>query len=755
MSLARLIEFQLDQVPLLGMIRNEFKYRARTLCVDDFTVTLGDQQKTLVLDHVEVPGGAGLQLSESTIDFKIDAENTLAVHPVEIIVPFQVFLKTKECADDPACAADEYEIAGLQYNAILTVIASKASICMSVADVKPGIGPPLPENVIKLIKKSIGTVCAPFDLKPLRKLLKAKVTVKTSGLSADADLTRIALRLEFNEFASPPSESVADWQAFFSGQLGPHTAGKDWTLFIGKEVFISSVITRFAESLEKHKDRFELDDDTPLTAKWTPVGKYGGGHIEVNFSGQLHDTPCPNDIGIHPVTVNIDLHVDSSDPGSVQSEGVITWDAVDSDVELCAFAFGIGFSVISPWITVAVMILGAVIAGSEDPDKKDFSLPPECTAVTDTTLHCSQPVSLPPFHFGLQGALLSLQSLVGPENGPLLSGSVDWHPYTPGPLLSLQSSPIELGILGGDSCSSLHIGYSGRVDLYGYPGAVCDVSRVTDDELHVFSFETRDSVLPTTVDVRFAEGFDALAPDFLADYWSKPYPLTLRIRTGAGAQAIAFDPPAQGDPASLVDDLTFQHILCKTNSILEQTGFLGIPGKFDPHWHVDPPWEVTFQIVDSDGGKQLIPATVTWSNIQIGAAAQARGEIAQTGELTFANAQLRLKGNARVESDRFGSFDVLLNEVFAAALVGQAMSQRGDASLNLANMVKLEIAIPQNEVPRQARAMSIAIRMHPGSLPVTGQLEQLQLEGAGQSRSRVLSVPVAPMVGGHVVGEGR
>ena len=101
----------------------------------------------------------------------------------------------------------------------------------------------------------------------------------------------------------------------------------------------------------KKKDKFELDDDTPLSAEWSAGGAFGGGHVTVTFSGQLHDTPCPNDIGIHPVTADLDFHMDAADPSVIQTEGTMAWDAVDSDVALCSITLGIGLSVISPTST--------------------------------------------------------------------------------------------------------------------------------------------------------------------------------------------------------------------------------------------------------------------------------------------------------------------------------------------------------------------------------------------------------------------
>jgi hypothetical protein len=183
-----------------------------------------------------------------------------------------------------------------------------------------------------------------------------------------------------------------------------------------------------------------------------------------------------------------------------------------------------------------------------------------------------------------------MQTLSGSSDGPLLGGSVGWLPYTPGPLLSVTTSPIEFKILrDNSSCSSLHIGYGGSVMLLGYPGSICDVT-VLDDDLNVFALKQESTFLPSTIEIRLADEVDiVLEPDFLTSYWSQPYPCKLRIRTGVGARTISLDAPAKGDPTTLHDDLLFARVMCKVSALLEQTGLLGIPGKFDPHWHVDPP----------------------------------------------------------------------------------------------------------------------------------------------------------------------
>lgn len=751
MTLPRVLEFQLDQVPLLGMIRNEFKFRARMLCIGEFTVDLDDQPATLVLDHIEVPTGGGLRRSQSTTVVPIAPGGTVSVNLVEVTIPFQVFLKTKACAEDPACAPDDYEVAGLQYTLVLSLTVDQGSLCLSFVGVEPGLGPPLPADVLALMQGAVDQICAPFDLTPLQDLLKTSVSIKNAGVSADSDLTRIAFRLEFNEFASPPADSLAAWQAFFDGQIGPHIAGKDWSLLIGHKLFTESVISRFATSLEKKKDKFELDDDTPMSAEWSAGGAFGSGHVQVTFSGQLHDSPCPNDIGIHPVTVDIDLHVDSASPAVIQSEGVITWNAVDSDVELCSFVYGVGFSVISPWITVAVMALGAIIAGGEEPDQEDLDLPSECTAKSDTEFHCGQDVSLPVLQFGLQGALLHLQTLSGSSDGPLLGGSVGWFPYTPGPLLSVTTSPIELGIFSDNSsCSSLHIGYGGGVSLLGYPGSICAVTvSELDDPLHVFTVNPKNSVLPADVEVRFADGVDVLAPDFLQEYWDwqpAPYPCKLLVRTGAGARAILLDAPVKADPNSLQDDLLFERVMCKVAGMLEQTGFLGIPGKFDPHWHVDPPWETLVEVVAVNGRTQLARAETRWTNVEVEAAALTSGSITQRAALTFTRAPLRIQAGAVVETERFGQFEISLDEVVLADLAGRVLNRRGHVDLNVTNTVALALDIPQIELPRQARAMTVLVRMDPGSLRLTGRLRRLGETPTRQSGSRVVALPAAARI---------
>ena len=144
---------------------------------------------------------------------------------------------------------------------------------------------------------------------------------------------------------------------------------------------------------------------------------------------------------------------------------------------------------------------------------------------------------------------------------------------------------------------------------------------------------------------RFAsrDGVDILAPDFLQKYWNwqpAPYPCQLLIRTGAGARSILIDAPVKGDPNSLQDDLMFERIMCKVAGMIEQTGFLGIPGKFDPHWHVDPPWEALVQIVAIDGGSHITRAVAQWTNIGVSTTGLTKGAISQSGGLVFAGAPL-------------------------------------------------------------------------------------------------------------------
>ena len=126
---------------------------------------------------------------------------------------------------------------------------------MNFARVDPGpIAPPLPSEAVGLIQGAVGQMCISFDLGPLEDLLGTQLTVKNGGISADLDLTRIAMRLEFNEFSSSDADSLAAWQDFFAnpGQIGPRIVGKDWCLLIGHKLFTESLVT-FGASSEKRR----------------------------------------------------------------------------------------------------------------------------------------------------------------------------------------------------------------------------------------------------------------------------------------------------------------------------------------------------------------------------------------------------------------------------------------------------------------------------------------------------------------------
>jgi hypothetical protein len=118
-----------------------------------------------------------------------------------------------------------------------------------------------------------------------------------------------------------------------------------------------------------------------------------------------------------------------------------------------------------------------------------------------------------------------------------------------------------------------------------------------------------------------------------------------------------------------------------------------------------------------------------------------RGSFTPSGALNFTSTPLRIQGAVLVETERFGQFEISLDEVIVADLTGRVLDRRGQVDLGLANTVALELDIPRAELPQQARAMSLVLRMHPGSLRLTGRLRQLEEIPARQSRSQVFALP--------------
>jgi len=554
-----------------------------------------------------------------------------------VIVVADVFLRAEECVTR-SCGPGEYfswdgRLADpltleLTYSLDLTVDAETdpdeptATLCLSLAsvfDVDTGLDIPsalLPDGLRTALENF---ECPSFSLASLKKnLLGDDSTITRSGMSASANGSRLAMRFEID---GPGSGSASSWDQFHAGTLAPTDASLGWSLFIDSRLLESKVNRQIDDELkckenprleECHRDfdddGVDCDEDTddprcdelqPFrrtagpTADYSAGGASGGGHIHIELKGEIPgdftETPCPNTIHIDPVEIDVDLRIESADPGWMKSRIVIDPDPDDDDILECAFVLG---SLPGPISSVLTLIILPIVADCFDPDPSQVGLDETCEDINAPTCmrYCNQldddeydcadrlnfgdPLDVG----GPTIGILHLTGMIGLDAGAVLGGALQHAvrpplfgatplppiPHVPRRTLSVDNGFIREGLSGG--CSSLRWGYLGGFDVEG-DGVLCQPIAVFNDppERHDNEIGVYDVLWPgedprgadyigqQTVKIRFPTTSNQTVLDHFFAY---PYDFQALVRTSAGLQYYVIAAPPPPDNAARLAALT-------------------------------------------------------------------------------------------------------------------------------------------------------------------------------------------------------
>jgi hypothetical protein len=628
-----------------------------------------------ILDHIEFDDGVELTLSPTQASQSVrvagGGQATVQTSKLRIRLSFHIFIKLISEAQDPDVAPDHYWTffpTGLSatLSLELSMTGSPAALCVEVLDWKPSIdlGKEMHDKVLGDLQAA-GPLCVPFDASIITGVLgsvKSQSAVLVVVRDPGGSVISVAVVIEIG---NAPQMKKAEWQSLVDGLTSSlAVVGPDWNVTIPGKVLAAEVASRFESGMAQVKD---ITIDGPATGEWSAPGAFGGGTVEVHLDSHVSLPECPNDIGVHLYgKIDLDLTINE-----LVEHIYADWVPDDGDVDTCGATFGgpigalIGGLVAGPIGAVVGaligVIIGAVVAGvvasafAGSKSLKGNVNQPGCTVVDDHHFTCTTLLDLPSLDFGggIQ-ARLKANEIKALDAALQLGGTV-WA-YTVGnPWFDMQlSDDTDKVVIGriGSSCSP-GPGYAFTVELTGSAGApsgppttLCyadtpeQAVEIFGDTYNLYPLALESSaywlpdMLPFGIPLIDGTQIDETHP-----YFQHPYRPVLYVRTSSGSHAIRLPELVLATPPTL------QEVLQAINEEIAQchqlaAGWLGDPGRFDPHWLIDPGpetdlniWDFMVQIssagdqvsVRSNEGRSLANGIATDQTIQLSVATDAAG----------------------------------------------------------------------------------------------------------------------------------
>jgi hypothetical protein len=462
-----------------------------------------------------------------------------------------------------------------------------------------------------------------IDLGAISEALGRNLAILNVGVALTADASAVVIRVEIDSISPNP---VTAWSTFFAAPpnlLG----GRSWAVLIDKLLMTSVAEERFATGLAESATPVIVDGalTTPSIAVLeTPNATWpGAAQVPAVLMTAYIDVidACPNElnIGAELFVSSVFSLVNGPEGNQLQTDIVVSWNLIDSDVLLCGitsglfvapvstlFGGGAGMSfAIGAFIGTTASIVGIAIAGDlYEPDSGIFLSqdPEECVLVTSdedhAELRCLNPLNFP--DNPLIGPM-NPNELLGHARGLLLRGTV----VLPTATKHLTATITPLGWdrrlnCGTRNLDTTQLGSIELMSLGSGPLTVC--RRAFEQNDGYFEFAT-----PNTLRI-------ATNAALQAAYTLAPYPCRVMVWTTQGVRffdlGIMPAPPAPPAPEERIAAVL-------RNCIKAHDQFWR--GRFNPKWRIDPPpdaevlhhWEVSvtgllegdrLELLGRDGG---------------------------------------------------------------------------------------------------------------------------------------------------------
>lgn len=562
------LEVQLSSAELADQLRRQLSTQS-DFCPAPVACPNSPGQSCYV-DHLELGPVGTFSRAAAQSGVAINAFTTLQSLEVFYTQPVNIHLKTAACVGTVGCTTTTQVAGTMRYRLSAgaggAVCAHKAgSTGFPAGSDAPGIAFCLAISADVMSAMTGGISGA----------------VSGAALSLAADGSRVATRVEFGRSAAEYGAiRIAAWHAFLSGVLETTGASGDWSVFAHRTLIEATARAQIRDALEAVPG---FDVDGAISTSWMGLGT-AGGKLTASLAGTVTDSPCPNDIGVSNMSLDLLSSINDADDG-LSIDGDFQYSLNGGDVALCGFLLG------GP---VGALVFNAIadVAGV------DFELlGDECAADGDLSFACD--VKTHPHVMSLapgQSTSFSLSSVIGASTGLAMNGAV--QTLGSASLTSqIDVATPSFGLQG--SCRGAKVGqYTGGLRVGG-TARLCGVT-FSNDPLDMF-----DVVAPP--DLSLPAQFEVIvAPSSLANkqaYEAAPYGLRATVATAAGISTHQFG-AVDLKPDLEMNELTEAMIVLAKADCLKvkewpwERYFWG----WYPEWPFDELRDIPARVLDDRGG---------------------------------------------------------------------------------------------------------------------------------------------------------
>jgi len=462
----------------------------------------------------------------------------------------------------------------------------------AVLDPLPPLPPGIDANALQQQFQKFAQSLVPASSIPLGLAGKitggdASVQIINLGVSADSDLTFLALRVELGDGIEADPQI---WQAFFQGNVENRLQQAGFAIFLGGSVLENIFANQISVGLSG-SDKFELVSGVGCT--------YSGGgtaaKLQAKFSGNVDAPIC---------TVWADITVDGkllvNQPNSITVDVNVGVQLSASACQITAAFLGAALGLLANFVVplsglIVLPILGAmtgvaavlVVASTQG----GGGLPvPDCNQVSDTHLVCTRTLPLTKTPLGQlsfdtmsvfdDGVSLQGQLTAIPVGAPKLKIEPGEFRYLP-PIISCgEFSKQQLDDFKNNPKAHVLLSVGVNIEADSIVPIYLLDAHIVNDPLGIFT--NRLVILgdqaPLSLSVDLGYPGD--------DYFQNPYPCQILVSTTGGERLVSIPPPpalAEDEIDRLSSQLDEQIGHC-----FEQVNNWFDGGVFNPQWLVDP-----------------------------------------------------------------------------------------------------------------------------------------------------------------------
>lgn len=605
--------------------------------------------------------------------------------PVMVVLPVEVVVRDGQCLQDAnvPCNPQTYLAdVGLSLQAQITdagleLCGTVAQVTVNGLDLANLITLPAPQCFpLTQITRSLGTIGAGIH------------DIQISANTVNGEIgDRLAVRIWLDEngggnIAYSTPYLADNYRTFFDGMIAPSPPGSSWSIFLGYQAMqnvAQGAIYGLTQSAFGGRSAGWATTPPTLDASFQHIMLGSVCNVEVKlFTAMAFGL----DAAAHQTTLDL---------------------SVDADVDLtgCIFTF-----------------LNPIIDGLIDYmvnawDLGTFGLPlfdgASCTfnmSELPFTVHCVAPNVIPPTTPFPGGPALgaSIDHVTGVDNGLVVGGSFTATPA--GPELLATFGAESLAYSWNGSCTAPQTGWFTTISAEG-AGELCGPPEVLDDPFGICIVDDPDpqnTQLPKYFTVRYA--------------WDVPsYACNVVVRTTGGSTMLTISPPAA--PASPLDVVgSWADVFANCNPI---SGV--VPGKWDPHWDVDPPWDPYAVLhIGPQGEPVLGKVRIVSAKLQsIGPVQRSTSDFEAVDLYKHA---LRLTADALVEGEGFDAFVVPLSVDIVANFSGDRFPAISDrfVGIKLLETIEQPIHVSSRLLPANVRSLDFDLVIQQESMTLYAEL---------------------------------